>query len=136
MRITAALSSLCLLAALFCASCSSSDPAAPQDPAISGAWGLESTDSESGIRIYSKLNSLSGDQNGYMFGSGGSLLVRDAGWCGTPPLAFSNYEGSWVEEEENILLLTYPQLEEMQDFRLVILSLNGDEMQCRVVEVE
>ncbi len=127
---------VCMLVALCCVSCSSSDPASPSDPAYSGAWGLESIDSESGTRVYSKLDSLSGDQDGYMFDSGGSLMVRNAGWCGTPPLAFSNFEGSWVEEADDILFLTYPHWDEMRDFRLVILSLNDAEMHCRVDEVE
>ena len=127
---------LCLLAVFFCVSCSSSDPASPQAPAFSGAWGLDSIGPESDIRVYSKLDALAGDQVGYMFGSGGTLMVRSAGWCGTPPLSYSNFEGTWIEEQRNNLVLTYSQWDGMHEFRLVILSLSEDEMRCRVDVVE
>ena len=136
MRITVLRSALCLVGLLFCVACSSPAPASLQDPSVLGAWGFNSMDDQSGIRVYAKLESLVGDQNGYMFEPGGVLLVRNAGWCGTPPLTYSNFEGSWTEEQEGHLVLTYPNWEAMQDFRLEILNLTKNEMRCRIELVE
>ncbi len=127
---------LCLVGLLGCLSCSSSDPAIPGASSIDGAWGLQSIDLDDGVRIYSRLDSLSGDQDGYLFGSDGVLQVRNAGPCGTPPLTFSNYEGSWAEQALNHLVLMHDLAGELREFSLVILSLDEHELRCRVEEIE
>jgi hypothetical protein len=125
-----------LLITLFCVACSSEEPTSPQDPTFAGAWGFQSVDAESGIRVYSRLDSLTGDQVGYFFGPDGFLLIRNSGWCGTPPLSYSNLEGTWEEEHENNLLLKYPRWDWIRDSRLVIISLSAQEMRCRVDDVQ
>ena len=136
MRITGLRSVLFLVGLLFCVACNSSDPVSFQDPSVLGAWGLNSIDDESGIRVYAKLESLGGDQDGYMFEPDGFLLVRNAGWCGTPPLSYANFEGSWTEEQDGHLILTYSNWEAMQDYRLEILDLRENELRCRLTVVE
>lgn len=139
MRASVLMSVICLTGLVLCAGCSSSDSSDPVSPgqlSFEGAWGLESIEPESGIRVYAKLGELSGNQDGYQFEQDGSLLVRNAGWCGTPPLTYSNFEGSWLEEEYNCLVLEYPHWEEAQNFRMEILSVLGDEMRCRVGVIE
>lgn len=127
---------LCLVVALCFSSCRSSDPAATQDPSISGAWGLQSVDDESGTRVYTRLEALTGDRDGYCFGPAGLLLIRDAGWCGTPPLSFSNHEGSWTRESEFVLVLSDQGWDAIRSCRLTILSLGEAELRCTVVAEE
>lgn len=136
MRITIARTTLCLVGLLFCLSCSASDSTSPVGSTFEGSWGLASFDSETGIRVYSKLDALEGDQDGYLFEAGGKLMVRNFGWCATPPLSYANFAGSWVEETKNNLVLSYSHLGEMRDFRLTIVFLGDEEMRCRVDIVE
>jgi len=45
---------------------------------------------------------------GIEFKKGGKLLKRqNAGWCGTPPITYTNNEGSWSIEPDATLRLSY-----------------------------
>lgn len=52
------------------------------------------------------------------------------------PLTYSNCEGSWLEEEESTLVLTYMSAKRMCNFRLEILSLSDNVMRFRISVVE
>lgn len=67
------------------AACSSVVSEAPNLDRLMGAWVLQGSDPDGVQRVYARQDSLCGEQNGYAFGSDGVLLVRNAGWCLTPP---------------------------------------------------
>ncbi len=125
-----------MVVVLVAASCSSDNPTNPNGGSIIGAWGYDSYDAETGIEAYKRQGSLSGDKSGYQFDSHGVLLVRSAGWCGTPPLTYSNYEGSWVEESEDVLVLNRSDLGYTMSYKLEIVELTNDVLRFRQVPLE
>ncbi len=127
---------LCGVAILCNVSCGSSDPTEPASPSIYGAWGAVSTDQKTGLRTYERLAELTGRRNGYEFNLGGSLVIRNFGWCGTPPLTYSNFEGSWQKEGDRILTLSYHELGVVQDFRLEVVALSASDLRCRIGRIE
>ena len=56
--------------------------------------------------VMQKVNQLQENTYGYRFLSNGKLIHRaNSGWCGTPPIVTSDYEGTW-EVDGDILILT------------------------------
>lgn len=71
---------------------------------ILGSWSdSEHNDSLVTLERFDKLPS---DQYGITFLEDGSLVEnKNAGWCGTPPIAYANFSGSWELLEDSILSL-------------------------------
>jgi len=45
---------------------------------------------------YTRAEGLNENDYGISFNPGNSLVERqNAGWCGTPPISFANYNGTW-----------------------------------------
>ena len=45
---------------------------------------------------YTRAEGLNDNDYGISFNPGNSLVERqNAGWCGTPPISFANYNGTW-----------------------------------------
>nr|WP_143404095.1 hypothetical protein [Gaetbulibacter sp. 4G1] len=45
--------------------------------------------------VFKRASSLPNDAYGIEFKTNGDFIERSSGWCGTPPLVFSDYEGKW-----------------------------------------
>ena len=116
--------------------CGTDNPVQPESPTYMGAWALKSWDSDTDQRVYQRLAKLEGEVTGFEIAADGALYIRDPGWCGTPPLSYSTREGSWREESDSSLLLTYFSLNREATFRMEILSVDHHEMRCLRTEVE
>ncbi len=72
-----------------------------------GSWVLDKGPEEG--TYYKKAVNLLENEAGYTFKKEVVLVVRqNAGSCGTPPISYADYKGTWVLESKNILKLTYP----------------------------
>jgi hypothetical protein len=55
---------------------------------------------EDTIVTYSKSEKLILDQYGFTCNTDFSFVERkNAGWCGTPPISYSDYTGTWIEND-------------------------------------
>ena len=66
-----------------------------------GTWvNPQITDS---LVTYSKSNDLVENNYGIAFLSDGTLIERkNSGWCGTPPISYSDFEGTWTQTDSII----------------------------------
>jgi hypothetical protein len=54
---------------------------------------------------YEKAGNLVENQYGFTFKQGNKLIARqNSGWCGTPPISTSDFEGTWVQNDSEIML--------------------------------
>jgi len=94
---------LFLLLVLFIVSCVE-DPqlsASETGPLPVGSWSNISYN-ENGMTL-EKVNSLQENTYGYRFLSNGKFIHRaNSGWCGTPPIVTSDFEGSWTKNSNVI----------------------------------
>ena len=52
---------------------------------------------------YSKSQGLINDQYGFTCNSDLSFVERkNAGWCGTPPISYADFNGTWIENDSII----------------------------------
>lgn len=87
-----------------------------------GSWVLSEVNDS--IITYNKVNSLYDNSAGFTFNAGQELIVRDIeGWCATPPVTYSNFEGKWSLSDSLIYIRTV-RYDIFSDSQLKIVSLD------------
>lgn len=73
---------------------------------IIGTW-VHHGYTESSI-VLNEADSLHIDSPGIQFNKDGTLIKRqNAGWCGTPPITYSNQEGTWRILSDTSVQISY-----------------------------
>lgn len=97
---------------------------------IYGAW-VEADNNFDDTVLYKSLG-LDSSKFGYIFYEDGKLLKRDnAGWCGTPPIYYTNYQGNWNMGGDSIVHITAGYWGGIRSYSFRIISLNATEMKIR-----
>ena len=79
-------------------SCEKNDePITEQNIDFFGVW-INPEYSDNEIK-FERSKKLLDDDYGISFLSENVFLERHSGWCGTPPLVFSNYQGIWEKKD-------------------------------------
>ncbi|MBK9718224.1 MAG: hypothetical protein IPO85_12060 [Saprospiraceae bacterium] len=74
-----------------------SDPSVIAPEKLVGSW-INSSWSESNIS-FEKANGLKYQDYGFAFYSNHLFVERkNSGWCGTPPISYGNYVGTWIKK--------------------------------------
>lgn len=67
-----------------------------------GTWVFRSYENE--VYTMEKSFILENDNSGLVILNNGSLIERKSiGWCGTPPIVYDNYQGTWKSAPDNKL---------------------------------
>jgi len=67
-----------------------------------GTWVFE--EYEDDITVMQKLSGLDSSKYGFIIYNNGKFLERkNSGFCGTPPISYANFEGTWEAETDNEL---------------------------------
>ncbi len=104
----------------------------PNDYAIEenipyGTW-VYSENNDS-ISIYYAAHQFEDDKAGLAFKEDKVFIERTSGWCATPPLSFSNVDGTWEIFDDHTLKITSPNwISENHSRLMVIVSLNKFEL--------
>ncbi len=69
-----------------------------------GVW-VHSDDIDS-ISIYYASNQFEEDKPGFAIEEENLFIERTSGWCATPTLSFSNFEGQWEVFDDHTLRIT------------------------------
>ena len=125
----AILASMMLLLAA-CTSTSEPDTGLPLSGALTGVWVFES-ETDDGTKNYTRAAALSGNRSGYEFGEHGGLKVRASGWCGTPPVTWSNLEGLWDQVDDRLLEIRHTWRGAPREYQLQIISISPRRLTCR-----
>jgi hypothetical protein len=72
----------------------------PDNPLI-GIWNYSGF--QDNIYIFSRDDRFT-DNHGYRFNPDGTLTERkNSGWCGTPPISYADYKGSWAMLNDTLI---------------------------------
>lgn len=89
------------------------------------------------VTAYRQAKKFAEGDGGMEFMPDGKLIVRqNAGWCGTPPIEYANYDGTWKLDHDSLLVLAYKywgsQVKEKARIELIV----GDKLILKSLEVE
>ena len=66
------------------------------------------SDYENEVIEYVKSKNFNKNESGIEFKKNGKLIKRqNIGWCGTPPITYDNYDGSWEFSSDSTLTIIY-----------------------------
>ncbi|MFD2566873.1 hypothetical protein [Pseudotenacibaculum haliotis] len=86
------------LMGLFVACQQNNAPTIDPNNLLVGVWGNATYDNER--LTFERISSLPSDQYAVAFYADFTFIQRTSGWCGTPPLTYSNEEGTWSSQDE------------------------------------
>jgi hypothetical protein len=83
--------------------------------------------------IYKRSDEFT-DNYCYLFKSDGTLTERqNVGWCGTPPISYADYEGTWEIANDTLISITVGSWNGDRSYRLDIESVNSLELKVIIV---
>ena len=91
---------------------------------FTGTWEFENSVGE--INHF-KLTTEFGDKYGFTIYENGRFIEhKNAGWCGTPPIAYADFEGNWTQQSDSILKINVDFWggEEIYELKIVDVSEN------------
>ena len=87
---------------------------------------------EGDVTLLLRGHQLDSSKYGFILKEDGSFVERkNAGWCGTPPISYKNFEGSWVALSDSLLEITVDYWGGIMTYQIRIVSLQGEELQIR-----
>jgi hypothetical protein len=101
-----------------------------ENAAIIGTW-IENGYEED-VTILQREDQLDPSKYGFTIEDNGSFIERkNSGWCGTPPIAYANFEGSWVALSDSLIEITVAYWGGTMTYQMRIVSLGTEELQIR-----
>ena len=102
-------------------SCESNETVINTNNLLLGSWVMPSYEAET--TTYKRGDSLPNDAYGISFSENGEFIERTSGWCGTPPLYYSDYIGSF-EIEQTLIKITKEAYPNSYQWRIISLTEN------------
>lgn len=94
--------------------------------ALIGFW-INSEMNDSMI-TYKRVDRLKDDDYGFAFNANYKFIERkNSGWCGTPPISYADYGGTW-EEADSVVKITVEYWGGTMDYIWEIVSVNDKEL--------
>ena len=97
---------------------------------IVGTW-VE--DNYQGDTLFLKRNgAFDKEKYGFTINDDGTFIEhKNAGWCGTPPITYDSFEGTWEAVSDSLLDITVGYWGGTMTYQIRIVSLNGQELAIR-----
>jgi len=77
------------------------------------------------------------EKYGFTLKEDGTFVERkNAGWCGTPPITYDNFEGTWKAVSDSLLDITVAYWGGMMTFQIRIVSLESEDLAIRYLYTE
>lgn len=102
------------------------------DSHLGGFW--ISPEYHDSLIVYVKAAGFN-DGPGFEFKSGGSMVERkNAGWCGTPPVTYDNYNGSYTLSQDGVLEVVSPYWGGITRTRYSVIYLDQEKLTLMFLE--
>ncbi|MCP4312567.1 MAG: hypothetical protein GY790_14995 [Bacteroidetes bacterium] len=104
-----------------------------ENASIIGTW-VEEIDyqltlAEDGITRLNRSEELSDFGYGFTFNEDGTFIEhKNSGWCGTPPISYDNFEGTWEPLSDSLLDITVAYWGGTMTYQMQIVSLHEDKL--------
>lgn len=113
---------LFLLVLPFFISCEvNEEPTIDTDNLLLGFWTNTTYNAEEETTTFSRVANIPDEKYAISFKADNSFLERTSGWCGTPPLSFSNVKGNF-SLQENIITINVNSYPSSYAWRIIKLT--------------
>lgn len=103
--------------------------------AIVGTW-IE--DGQEGDTLLLQRNgAFDKEKYGFTIHEDGTFVEhKNAGWCGTPPITYDSFDGTWEAVSDSLLDITVAYWGGMMTYQMRIVSLDAEELAIRYLYTE
>jgi len=107
-------------------SCKKTDNQLPVPEGLEGVWSNRVV--ENSFVKFDRTTTLPKDDYAIAFQENQVLVERkNAGWCGTPPITYGNFQGSWTEND-SIIKITVDNWSGLADYEWKIISITENHL--------
>jgi len=101
-----------------------------QNAGIVGTWVEERQDTD---RLWlSRSSALDPGKYGFTVKADGEFIERkNAGWCGTPPITYADYEGTWVALSDSLLEVTVGYWGGTMTYQMRVIAIDNEQLVIR-----
>jgi hypothetical protein len=101
---------------------------------IVGIWVENKHEDEHEHRVFERENKLDNNKYGFIIESDGKFIERkNSGWCGTPPISFANFNGTWQHISDSILNIEVGYWGGITNYKIKIISLDANELRIKTI---
>ena len=87
--------------------------------------------------LLQRSGALDNDKYGFTINDDGSFIERkNAGWCGTPPITYDSFDGTWEAVSDSLLDITVAYWGGMMTYQMRIVSLDAEALAIRYLYTE
>lgn len=87
---------------------------------------------EDDLTLLNRANKLDPSKYGFTMEDNGSFIERkNAGWCGTPPITYDNFEGTWEALSDSLIEITVGYWGGTMTYQMRIVSLDAEDLRIR-----
>ena len=102
----------------------------PEAGELEGIW-IEKGYEEN-ITIFEKAKKIDENKYGFEISEGGKFLEhKNSGWCGTHPISYANYDGTWKYESDSVLVIDVGYWGGTITYNLEIVELTSNTLKTR-----
>lgn len=92
---------------------------------------------EDGITKLNRVDDFDPERYGFSLHEDGTFIERkNAGWCGTPPISYDNFEGTWEPLSDSLLDITVAYWGGTLTYQMRIVSLEEDKLGIKYLFTE
>lgn len=101
-----------------------------ENAGIVGTW-VETVNQDDVLHL-DRRDEFDPSRYGFAIGKDGSFVEnKNSGWCATPPIAYSEFEGKWEAVSDSLLEITVGYWGGVMTYQMRIVSLEGNELAVR-----
>lgn len=88
-------------------------------------------------QVYQRVKTISADQPGIIFKQTGKFVSKqNAGWCGTPPISYAEYDGTFNVSDKNVLSIATKYWGGKTSYKIEVIELTNKRLMVRTFDQE
>ena len=92
---------------------------------------------EEDITVLERAQKLDDSKYGFTLKEDGTFIERkNSGWCGTPPISYENFDGTWEAVSDSLVEITVGYWGGTMTYQLRIVSLDAEQLKVRYLYTE
>jgi hypothetical protein len=123
-----------ILPSLLLLACSKDEINTDPDNLLLGVWNY--SDYQSDAAVFARSTNFT-DNHCYRFNNDGTLTERkNSGWCGTPPVTYADYDGTWRLINDTLIHINVGYWGGSMTYGLDIETINSDSLKIVTIQFD